>query len=120
MSNGRSIAFEQRTADRRTSSQNLDFALFQQSLIRRLRNSGLRGSERRKALVLCREVYRAVHRRPGMSLASAVADAACGAVREGLRPHAAFRVTGVALSILGLDVPVGVGRSLKQFILDGA
>ncbi|MEO0073341.1 MAG: hypothetical protein ABIK43_01600 [candidate division WOR-3 bacterium] len=119
MSNARLTDCEQRTAKKQTAYHRFSPTTFEQRLLRRIRDTELGEVDRRKVLALCRQVYRVAHVRPGARLASAVTDAACGAVREGLRPQAAFRITGMALNILGLDLPVGVGRSLKQYILDG-
>lgn len=120
MSNVRFIGYGPRSGEKQASSPRSDLASFQQCLFRRLCKSEFKGVDRRKALELCRQVYRVAHGRAGTRLTSAVADVACGAVRQGLGPHAAFRVTGMALSLLGLEMPVGLGRALKQFILEAS
>ncbi|MBM3314352.1 hypothetical protein FJY71_00725 [candidate division WOR-3 bacterium] len=103
-----------------TAGRPAGFSTFDRRVTRRLQESEFEHVDRHKALALCRRLYLIVLKERGPGFAEAVADAAGGAAREGLAPRAAFRVAGLALSLLGLDLPVGVGRSLKQLIFDGA
>jgi hypothetical protein len=100
--------------------QQARFEQYDTAIVGRLALPEFEHIDRRKALALCRRLYRIVVRRRGAGFADAVSEVAGGAARRGLAPRTVYRLVGLALSHLGMDVPVGLGRSLKQFMFEGA
>lgn len=114
-----SVSIDPSGSGARVAAGRAGFAEFDAIVTQRLAEREFDNTDRRKALALCRRLYRIAMREHHHGFARAVAEAAGGAARQGLAPRLVYRLAGLALSHLGMRVPVGLGSALKQSLFDG-